>query len=102
MTITVIVSEETSPFPPAAPWPLIFDLEFDHWFERGDGLSAVSEEYQDEILQRVAEERYDEIGADMFDLPDRDLLSVESIKSGLKLHFALVGPAEVAMDWREA
>jgi hypothetical protein len=102
MTLTIIVSERISPYPPVAPWPLVYEIEFEHEFEYGDGVPGVSERYHDEILQRVAEERYREIAVNEFERAAavRELI-VEKIKNGLELHLAIVGPAEIAMDWRE-
>jgi hypothetical protein len=97
--LTVIVSERTSPFPPVSPWPLIYDLDFSLRFEHGDGVVGVSAAYHDEILQRVAEERLNEIGAGMFEPASRD--NLDAIKAGLELHFAFAGPTEIVADWRE-
>lgn len=95
--LTVIVSETSSPIPPVYPRPLIYELEFDHEFARGEGIFGVAYEYREEILRRVAEERY-------YDLvekeePDEDV--IQGIADGLELHFAFVGPCELVMDWRD-
>jgi hypothetical protein len=81
--ITVVVSAEGN------PWPLIYDLEMGHSLAVGDGIDVVSEAYHDEILSRVAEDRWEDIGTE-----------VEFIKDRLTLLFAFAGPSEVVMDWR--
>ena len=89
-TLTVIFSEPSSPVPPAYPSPLIYDLEFDHHFEKGDGVRGVSEYYAEEILQRVAETRAAEL----------ESYDVVGVREGLKIHLAIVGSVEIVMDWR--
>lgn len=108
-SLTVIYSERESPFPPVYPLPLVCQLEFDHEFTEGTGVFGVAECYRDEILMRVAEARYSEFVGEMQKLkPYRARLEQEKrdtaiaeFAAGLELHFAFVGPGEVAMDWRD-
>ena len=90
MTITVIILEKDSPKPPVYPLPLIYELDFDHDFERGNGIFGIAEEYKEEILTRVAEERCGELGID----------DIEAAKEGIQLCFALTDIADICMDWR--
>jgi hypothetical protein len=101
--LTVILLEEESPFPPEYPEPLIYDLEFNHRFEEGDGIFGVASVYREEILRKAAEARYDDIvdiSPAAADRPYEEV--VEEIADGLRLLFAFEGPCELVMDWRDA
>lgn len=81
--ITVIVTEQTSPFPPAYPAPRIYQLE---------GVAASDE---DEILRQIAILRHEEIEGD-----DYDDEIIDQIRQGLRLQFVVAGELTVARDYR--
>lgn len=83
-TLTVAVIEETTPLPPAYPDPLLYYVK----------VSPDADE--DEILQAVAEHRWDDLGLD----PEEDSDDCYDVKSGLKLLFAFEGELMTSHDWR--
>lgn len=95
-TVTAVVSERSSPFPPVSPWPLIYVLEV----QNSDGWSdtAVRNILLDEIAQIRWEELCGEDGHD--DLTDEEAL--EQIREGLDLHFVFQGDVTAdVVDFRE-
>lgn len=83
-TLTVAVIETTTPLPPAYPDPLLYYVK----------VSPDADE--DEILQAVAEHRWDDLGLD----PEEDSDDCYDVKSGLKLLFAFEGVLAITHDWR--
>lgn len=95
MKYTVIVTEESSPRPPAYPRPLIYSLDLE--------TSDLTEEV---IKRKLAIIRHEEIEGDFDPTLDADVALVDKIAEGLRLEFAFLGDMESAMrhgfvDWRE-
>lgn len=86
-TLTVIVRETSSPYPPVAPWPLIYTVE------------SVDPEDHDDIRGLIAAQRLDDMGG-VADDEDEDE-QIQKITDGLELLFAFEGDLILAQDWRE-
>lgn len=86
-TITAVVSERTSPFPPVSTWPLIYSVE------------VIDPNDDQEILRQIADKRYDDIGCqDDEDGTQSDV--VYEIMNGLELHFTFEGDQTTLSDFR--
>lgn len=88
--ITVVVTEETSPFPPVYPEPLIYVMDVADPTDR------------DEVLNNIAILRYSELGGEHGDdglTPDEDV-ELNAVREGLKIHFAFAGDVPTFVDYR--
>jgi hypothetical protein len=89
-TVTAIVTESATPFPPCSPWPLVYTLH---------GVPACDRET---ILALVALERYRDIEGE----PDTDdptvAAQIAAVAEGLNLHLVFEGEPRIVNDWRHA
>lgn len=87
-TVTAIVTETDTPFPPVAPWPLVYTLH--------DVPSCDRET----LLALIALERYRDIEGE----PDTDdpatVAQIAAIAEGLQLHLVFEGEPRVVNDWK--
>lgn len=79
-TITVVVSEKSSPLPPVSPWPLIYTVDVKDPKDHA------------EVLAAVAAERMDELGIDESNL--------DEVLDGIEIHFAFAGDVNTLTDFR--
>lgn len=84
MKVTAVVSEQTTPLPPASPWPLLYAVEVEDPKDKA------------QILTQVAMIRHEEIVGSKID----PQLLLE-IYQGLELHFVFAGDVGTLADWRE-
>lgn len=88
-TVTAVVSERSSPFPPVSPWPLIYVLD------------VMNPNDDQEILRHVADIRYIELACEDEDGSQSD--QVYEIMNGLELHFVFQGDVTAdVVDFRES
>lgn len=87
-TITIVVTETSTPFPPCSPWPLLYTLK------RPPSLDSET------LKALVALERYREI-VDTGDPETEDQIAqVVAIAEGLAIHMVFDGEPTMLHDWR--
>lgn len=79
-TLTVVVREISSPYPPVAPWPLFYTLSMDDFSD------------ENTIRAFIADIRMLEL--------DAEDENYEAIYDGIELLFAFEGDLETKLDWR--
>lgn len=85
-TLTVIIREKDSPFPPIYTYPLIYTIQVKDVTDDG------------EILARVTDQRCDDLSVDPDEEDYED--TFQAVQGGLELLFAFEGDLSTVKDWR--